>query len=361
MTKKIFLITALTTAALQVNAQWTYPNPGIISTTDVVGLGTAFPVDRLNVHDGNISLSNSNDAAERSIRGRTKDGRFRIYGNVMQADGPYLELYGNTSGQDGRINFVHTDVGRSAFEFWKTNGFTWTSQMIITNKGDVGIGDQNPIAKLTVDGDINFTPSATDHRSIKGRTGTILELFSKNSWDDGATLYLHSDNSPHEKGGIVAISSGAANDDVSFLVQNWTPGTATMNGVLKATKNGKVAIGNVSYSSNDYKLFVEKGILTEKIKVAVAGSGNWADYVFAKDYELMPLSEVEEYITENKHLPSIPSADEVVKNGLDLGQMDAKLLQKIEELTLYMIELKKENVAQAKEIESLKKNYSKKH
>jgi hypothetical protein len=91
-----------------------------------------------------------------------------------------------------------------------------------------------------------------------------------------------------------------------------------------------------------YKLFVEEGILTEKVKVAVVNSGAWADYVFAADYNLKPLSEVEAFIKENKHLPNVPSADELVKDGLDLGKMQATQMEKIEELTLYIIEMKKE-------------------
>lgn len=91
-----------------------------------------------------------------------------------------------------------------------------------------------------------------------------------------------------------------------------------------------------------YKVYVEGGILADKVKVAVINSTSWSDYVFEKNYALRSLSEVESYITANKHLPGVPSAEEVVKNGIDLMQMDAKLLEKIEELTLYIIKLEKE-------------------
>ncbi len=111
--------------------------------------------------------------------------------------------------------------------------------------------------------------------------------------------------------------------------------------------NGKVLIGDPgtinTTTTTDYKLYVQTGILTEKVKVALSSSANWADFVFDKNYKLLSLPEVESYIKENKHLPGIPSADEVVANGLDLAAMDAKLLQKIEELWLHVIELKKEN------------------
>ena len=67
-------------------------------------------------------------------------------------------------------------------------------------------------------------------------------------------------------------------------------------------------------------------------------STTWPDYVFAEDYELTPLSEVENFIRENQHLLEIPSAEEVAQNGQNLGEMNALLLKKIEELTLYVIE-----------------------
>ncbi len=112
-------------------------------------------------------------------------------------------------------------------------------------------------------------------------------------------------------------------------------------------------IGNVIIGANGlatpagYKLYVEDGILAEKVKVAVKSSADWSDFVFEDNYELKDLTEVESYIKANKTLPGVPSANDVVNNGIDLGSMDALLLQKIEELTLYIIQ-------QQKEIESLK-------
>ncbi len=109
--------------------------------------------------------------------------------------------------------------------------------------------------------------------------------------------------------------------------------------IITGYANGKVRIGNVSNSSNDYKLFVEKGILTEIVKVAVKNTSDWSDYVFNEDYHLMPLSDLGSYLKNEKHLPNVPSAEEMVENGLDVAKMDAKLLEKIEEAHLYILEL----------------------
>ena len=108
-------------------------------------------------------------------------------------------------------------------------------------------------------------------------------------------------------------------------------------------------------TAGSYGLLVEKGILTEKLKVATISSADWADYVFESSYKLMALEEVEKFVKANKHLPNVPSADEMSKNGLDVVTSDSKLLEKIEELTLYMIEMNKEIKALKKENEQLKK------
>ncbi|WP_232815842.1 hypothetical protein [Chryseobacterium capnotolerans] len=79
----------------------------------------------------------------------------------------------------------------------------------------------------------------------------------------------------------------------------------------------------------------------------------WADYVFKKDYQLQSLDEVEKHIAQNGHLPNIPSADEVLKNGINVAEMNAKLLEKIEELTLYSIEQNKQLKSQSNKIEKL--------
>ena len=114
---------------------------------------------------------------------------------------------------------------------------------------------------------------------------------------------------------------------------------------IRIKSDGKVLIGDpvvINTTPGTYKLYVQDGILTEKVKVALESTTDWSDFVFASDYKLLSLDSVELYINENCHLPGVPSADDVVKEGIDVAKMDALLLQKIEELTLYVIELKKE-------------------
>lgn len=128
--------------------------------------------------------------------------------------------------------------------------------------------------------------------------------------------------------------------------------------------NGKVGIGDVTtfpttaggVSVANYKLFVTGGILTDEVRVTLSSSGTWADYVFHKDYNLKPLSEVETFINENGHLPNVPSAAQVKEEGIALGEMAKIQQEKIEELTLYIIELNKKLEAQQKQIDDLLQN-----
>ncbi|MEZ4877541.1 MAG: hypothetical protein R2805_08335 [Flavobacterium sp.] len=128
-----------------------------------------------------------------------------------------------------------------------------------------------------------------------------------------------------------------------------------------STSNGKLYIGstpNFPSTSGNYKLFVEGGIMTEKVKVALRNTSNWADYVFEKDYKLLPLNEVEKFVKINKHLPGVQSAKELAENGIDVAEMQSKQMEKIEELTLYIIEQNNKLEKQNDEIQTLKTQMS---
>ncbi len=125
---------------------------------------------------------------------------------------------------------------------------------------------------------------------------------------------------------------------------------------------GFLAIGNFDATfpmptSNSYKLIVQGGIITEKVKVALKDTQDWADYVFEPEYKanMLSLEEVEAFTLKNKHLPNVPSAKEMVEKGLDVGETSRMFMEKIEELTLYVIELDKEVKALKAENAKLKK------
>lgn len=176
--------------------------------------------------------------------------------------------------------------------------------------GRVGIGVTNPVYPLTV-----MVPSNSNAFSVTdGTTGLIIQTIS------AAT----------QNAGIIGSYNGYYNDlDIRS--------TNTVGSQLYLNTSGNVGIGTASPTE---KLSVKGKIRAQEIKVETA---NWPDYVFAKDYQLPSLQETERHIKDKGHLPGIPSAEEVKANGVDLGEMNTKLLKKIEELTLHLINLEKNN------------------
>ncbi|OYU67387.1 MAG: hypothetical protein CFE22_04780 [Cytophagaceae bacterium BCCC1] len=142
------------------------------------------------------------------------------------------------------------------------------------------------------------------------------------------------------------------NTTAPLINGDFSAGTIKIN--VKPQVGGSSTLGSLAIGDFDaltspqmtvpsgYRLVVQDGIITEKIKVALRSSlTDWADYVFNDDYKLMKLDEVEKYVKNNKHLPNVPSAEDLVKSGLDVAKINSKMMEKIEELTLYIIELNK--------------------
>lgn len=141
--------------------------------------------------------------------------------------------------------------------------------------------------------------------------------------------------------GWTAIDSALSSTATSTLLlpyENRFPGDVNLPGNSIWNASGNVGIGTTTPGT--YKLAVEGTAAVRRLKVTQQST--WSDFVFQSDYQLPPLNEVENYINTNKHLSGIPSAVDVQKEGFDVGEMNKLLLQKVEELTLYMIEMKKE-------------------
>lgn len=195
-----------------------------------------------------------------------------------------------------------------------------TTQFIVQRNGRTGIGTSTPDSKLHVH---------------NGR----IKITGNNSY--GGPMILFGGTPTEAKHGQWGI------EYMDQLGLNfWKPGESNNFGnyFMLLKDNGQVGIGvdpaDFTDFTNGYRLHVKDGIITEKVKVELVA--NWADYVFEKDYQLLTLDEVEAYIDENGHLPNVPSTEEIEKEGIDVASMDAKLLEKIEELTLYIIQLKGE-------------------
>lgn len=151
--------------------------------------------------------------------------------------------------------------------------------------------------------------------------------------------------SPNFQGGL-GISIG---QDSSGFIQAFSP-TAEQGNLYLNPNGGNVGVG--VHDTKGYRLAVAGNMIVERI--VVKNQQRWPDYVFAKDYSLPSLQELDAYIGEHQHLPDMPSAATVKEKGVDLEEMNAKLLRKVEELTLYLIQLDKENKTLKAEMDAVK-------
>ena len=193
------------------------------------------------------------------------------------------------------------------------------------DNGYVGLGTSNPQSRLHITGPYFANASIRFGNSFGGNT---------DSWQVGLRNYVDEDD-----------NFDADNEYLSF----------ERNGSTKVAfhRNGGVGIGSTNFYTSTgiyYHLLVNGKVRAKEIVV----ESGWADYVFEDAYDLRPLSEVEAFIEENGHLPEIPSAAEVEQEGLSLGDMQTRMMMKIEELTLYLIDLKSENEALKADVERLK-------
>lgn len=190
------------------------------------------------------------------------------------------------------------------------------AKMTITSSGNIGIGTAAPAVKLHVN------TSSSEVIRIQGAS-PYLSLYDNTDGYAGYFWYNGTD----------IVLGGTSGHALRFV----------SNGFYKMTINtdGRVSIGSSNNPATGYLLSVDGKIICTEARVQASAS--WPDYVFKKNYRLLPIAEVEKQIRLHGHLPGLPAATQVEKEGFDLGDMNNRLLKKIEELTLYIIKLDKEN------------------
>lgn len=270
-----------------------------IKGNGLVGIGTSTPSATLHVNKSTLGemlrISSSSSAYASIYEGTAYRGYWGSYsGNAEDVD------FGTGSGNvTGKVHLAIQGAAR----------FT------IDASGNAGIGTTAPSAKLHVAGNAKINGANT----LEFGADLTKEV---NAGKIGYGAFT--------AGGLDIV--GAGTTIATRKIKFWNEGGAEFT--------GNVMVGT-STAATGYRLSVGGKIMCEELKVLLRAS--WPDYVFSNDYKLMNLTELDTYIKTNNHLPGIKPAAEMEKEGLELGEMQRLMMQKIEELTLYVIELKKEN------------------
>ncbi|MBB6239859.1 hypothetical protein HDC90_004521 [Pedobacter sp. AK013] len=220
--------------------------------------------------------------------------------------------------------------------FRKTNNYAsqnWSKVLLETN-GNVGIGTSNPNSTLTI-------RSASTGVSINPGASPYFGTLAFNRESGTGAIFDPS-------GKAFQINNGGGDQNLHIQVYNGDGTLVTNNSLVISGANGNVGIGTANLTD---ALTVAGKIGAREIKVSTNAG---ADFVFEPDYQLTDLTELEKFVKSNKHLPEIPTAKQMVENGVNLGELNIKLLQKVEELTLHLIEEHNRTVVRNKEIDELK-------
>ena len=291
---------------------WTGVPPGPISYAGNVGIGTTSPQTKLE-----ISGSGSDGAGN-------SDLRVTSTGSI----GAGIQL--NASGYGGRPYSILATQGSTGIpgSLGVYDTTTGTYRLVISPTGNVGIGAIVPGNKLHVTG--------------TGASAVVSRI-----------THTGDANSP---GAALQVSNGYGVVNGYYEVFG-VYGNNYATNYLSVRDNGSIGIGlPVTSAAYPYKLSVNGTIGAKEVIVTNTG---WADYVFQRGYRLKPLTELAAYIEEHHHLPGIPSESEVKEKGVSVGEMQAKLLAKIEELTLHMIQAEERNRALQERVDRLEGRTSK--
>lgn len=367
------------------------PSPWTISGNDIVNsnLGKAYINNGLSVKSG-INIESGNVVTNGSVTNRSG-----LVLNQLKLSFPASKPSGKVLSVDdnGNVILVRDSVGVAGTVVNAPSPWTVTGDNISNaNTGNVSINTLT-LPKLSS----NNTPTVTTQKVLSvdangnvilvntptttGGTTPTTELWKANTAGvisnnntQGVVITANADGSSGLQFAKLKSSSAAGNrygkvlsvddngnvilvnDGVTAGGNNTGAGWAITDGRLQNSNNGKVVIGTgINSFPGDFQLYVRGGIMTERVRVAVANSERWADYVFENGYKLMSLRDVEKHINYYHHLPNVPSAEQMVKSGMDIMETSAKLLEKIEELTLYMIKANKQIEALEAKVNNLEK------
>ena len=310
---------ALSLSALLASLSFTFAQTNTFPSSGSVGIGTTSPREKLHV-EGAIFTGQASTASGRP--------HGMIYwGDQFQwsSTNRYLHNYtfGFHEGEAGTGRIYPYMSG-----YWGMDFFTnQAHRMRITREGNVGIGTTNP---------------GSSKLYVNGRTRTV-GIDITNTFEGN---FIHQDIPALSTGTIWMKSYSGGSYKGGFHFGNHNGSTYRTNLYIDGP-SGNVGIGTIS---PDAKLTVAGNIYAREVRVTTNAG---ADFVFEDGYQLRPLSELAQFVQQNKHLPEIAPAAQMVEEGVKTGEFQIQLLQKIEELTLYVIEQEKRIEALEAENETL--------
>ena len=344
-----------------------------------VGIGgMTSPSSPLHVEAGSSTTPNSNGI----YLYQSNTNQHSIISSRVNANGsgdPFFSV--DVNGESGWAFGLDNSDGNKFKVVSNWRDLSQNARLTIDRNGNMGIGKTNPSAKLDVVGTGAFSNKLTvaagglevsgassfnnevtvnstfntDALNVSGASSFNNEVTVNSTFNAGALNVSGASSFNNEvtvnstfNTGALNVSGASSFDDQVTVNSTFTTDILNVSG--SSSFNNNLTVGGSSQAAN-----VRVHGTAEVRELHIDPTETWADHVFEENYELKSLTEVEKFIQENHHLPEVPSAKEVSENGYNQSEINAALLQKIEELTLYMIEQEKQNKALAAEIEALKK------
>jgi len=292
--------------------------------------------------NGSNQIYNTNAGGRIGVNTNNPGARLEVFGDVLISGGGPFKIQDDGTNQsqfrfqknDGTPTHQITHLGGTSPVLMIQKVPASTLDWVMDANGRVGMGTAAPETKLHING--GSTP------------GEVLRLDGTN------TQMLLAENNVTKgffnlTGDDVKIGTLASNDNGRFIIR--------LNGGdrMFIHPDGRLSVGTATPATG-YMLSVNGKIISEEVRVEL--DVNWPDYVFKPGYKLPSLKQVENFIQKNHHLQGIPSAQQVKKEGIELGDMNKRLLEKVEELTLYLIQQSKEIDVLKNKVAVLEKNNS---